>query len=85
MIKEAGILYAPDFVINAGGLINVSHELDTYVKERAIRDIERIYDRLKEIYSIAKEQDITTFQAAKVYAKQRMAIIGAVRANYIPR
>lgn len=85
MIKERGILYAPDFVINAGGVINVSHELGTYVKERAVRDIERIYDRLKEIFSIAREQDIATSQAAKVYAKQRMAIIGAVRSNYIPR
>lgn len=85
MLKERGILYAPDFVINAGGVINVSHEMGTYVKDRAIRDIERIYDRLKEIFSIAKEQDITTFEAARVYAKNRMAVIGAIHANYIPR
>ncbi len=85
MIKEKGILYAPDFVINAGGLINVSHEKNIYNRERAVRDIEKIYDRLLEIYSIAEVNDIATFDAAKVFAKNRIETITHLRGNFIPR
>ncbi|MFA6800600.1 MAG: Glu/Leu/Phe/Val dehydrogenase dimerization domain-containing protein [Acholeplasmataceae bacterium] len=85
MIKDKNILYAPDFVINAGGLINVYHELETYNRERAIRDIEKIYDRLLEIFSIAKNENITTHLAAKVFAKQRIETINQLHSNYIPK
>ncbi|MDD3123368.1 MAG: Glu/Leu/Phe/Val dehydrogenase dimerization domain-containing protein [Candidatus Izemoplasmatales bacterium] len=85
MIKDRGILYAPDFVINAGGLINVYHELSTYIKEKAVRDIEKIYDRLLDIYKIAKTEDISTHSAAKVFAKNRIDTINRLQANYIKR
>lgn len=85
MLKERGILYAPDFVINAGGLINVYHELSNYVKEKAVRDIEKIYDRLLDIYEIAKKEDITTHNAAKVFAKNRIESINKLHSNYIKR
>lgn len=85
MIKDRGTLYAPDFVINAGGLINVSHELASYNRERAIRDIEKIYDRLLDIYHISEKEDITTFEAAKVFAKKRIETISKVHGNYIPK
>mgnify|MGYP000883476713 CR=1 FL=1 len=85
MIKDRGILYAPDFVINAGGLINVYHELLSYNEERAKRDIEKIYDRLLEIYAIAEREDISTYQAARVYAKKRIETINNLHSNYIPR
>ena len=85
MIKEKDILYAPDFVINAGGLINVSHERDIYNRERAVRDIEKIYDRLLEIFEIAERKNITTFAAAKVFAKKRIETITHLRGNFIPR
>ncbi len=85
MIKDRNILYAPDFVINAGGLINVYHEILTYVKERAVRDIEKIYDRLLEIYEIAETENISTHAAAKVYAKKRIETINNLHSNYVPR
>lgn len=85
MIKAKGILYAPDFVINAGGLINVYHELDAYNRDRAVRDIEKIYDRLLEIFAIAEKEDIPTFNAAKVFAKKRIETITQLRGSYIPR
>lgn len=85
MIKDKGILYAPDFVINAGGLINVYHELKTYNRDKAVRDIEKIYDRLLEIFRIAAEENIHTQQAAKVYAKNRIQTINRLHANYIKR
>src|SRR3989339_303968 len=85
MIKEKGILYAPDFVINAGGLINVYHELKEYNVGRATRDIEKIYDRLLEIFKIADTENIHTQQAAKVFAKKRIETINNVQDNYIKR
>lgn len=85
MIKQLGIVYTPDFVINAGGLINVYHELQGYSKDRVIADIKLIYDRLLEILKIAKEEDIHTQQAAKVFAKKRIASVAALHKNYIKR
>ena len=85
MIKDRNILYAPDFVINAGGLINVYHELKTYNRDRAVREIERIHDRLLEIFEIAKNENIDTQTAAKVYAKNRIQTINRLHANYIKR
>lgn len=85
MIKDRGILYAPDFVINAGGLINVYHELKTYNKDKAVRDIERIHDRLLEIFEIARKENIDTQLAAKIYAKNRIQTINRLHANFIKR
>ncbi|TVP96138.1 MAG: Glu/Leu/Phe/Val dehydrogenase [Acholeplasmatales bacterium] len=85
MLKEAGILYAPDFVINAGGLINVYHELQGYKRENAVNDIEKIYDRLELIYKLAEEKDTDTQEAAKIFAKDRIATISTVRSNFVKR
>jgi leucine dehydrogenase len=61
-----GILYAPDFVINAGGLINVTDELmsDGYSPLRARDKIDKIYDQLMTIFAISKEENISTHEAA---------------------
>jgi leucine dehydrogenase len=85
MIKDKGILYAPDFVINAGGLINVYHELKGYNIGRATRDIEKIYDRLLEIFKIAENENIHTQLAAKVFAKKRIETINNIQDNFIKR
>ncbi|MCR3906874.1 MAG: leucine dehydrogenase [Tenericutes bacterium] len=85
LIKEKGILYAPDFVINAGGLINVYHEIKGYNIGRATRDIEKIYDRLLEIFKIAERENIHTQLAAKVFAKKRIETINNLQDNYIIR
>lgn len=83
LLKDKGILYAPDFVINAGGLINVYHEIQGYNKDKAYREVERIYDRLTEIYHIAKESNEHTQQAAKLFAKKRIETITQLRSNFI--
>ncbi len=84
-VQDQGILYAPDFVINAGGLINVSHELTGYEKKKAFNEIEQIYDRLLEIYQVAKEDKVTTTQAAKIFAERRIERIDKIHANYIKK
>lgn len=83
MLKDLGIIYAPDFVINAGGLINVSHEMRGYNESAAIKDIEKIYDRLLEIFELSEHNNIHTQEAAKVYARNRIDVIGKIRSNYI--
>lgn len=85
MLRDLGILYAPDFVINAGGVINVYHELHDYNIQTVHKDIEKIYDRLLEIFQIAQDQKINTQEAAKVYARNRIAMIQQIHANYIKR
>lgn len=74
-LRDAGILYAPDYVINAGGIINVSVELlpGGYDEEVALRRIDRIYDQLKLVFKIAREEDITTRDAAARLAERRLA------------
>lgn len=84
-LKKRDILYTPDFVINAGGLINVYHELLGYNKEKAIADVKLIYNRLLEIYKIAKDENIAVNIAAIRFAEQRIETMKQVRANYIPR
>ena len=79
------IIYCPDFVINAGGIINVYHELHGYVKERVMADTKKIYDRLMDILTIAQDQGITSQEAAKVFAKGRIEAVRNVHSTYIPR
>jgi leucine dehydrogenase len=70
-----GILYAPDYVINAGGIINVSVELlpGGYDESASLRKIERIYDNLKQVFEISRRERIPTNEAAARLAEQRLA------------
>lgn len=83
MLADKGILYAPDYVANAGGLIQVADELEGYNKERAFRNASMIYNRLLNIFAIAKESKITTDEAANRMVKARIDDIGKLRRNYI--
>ncbi|KGR91463.1 leucine dehydrogenase [Ureibacillus massiliensis 4400831 = CIP 108448 = CCUG 49529] len=83
MIHEAGIIYAPDYVINAGGVINVADELYGYNRERAMKRVETIYDNLSKIFRISKEENIPTYLAADRLAEERLARISASRSQFI--
>jgi leucine dehydrogenase len=85
LIMKLNKVYAPDFIINAGGVINVYDELLGYDKNRAMRNVELIYDRLRQIYAIAKKKHINTQMAAIHFAQERIRGIGEVRKNFIPR
>ncbi|QES94025.1 Glu/Leu/Phe/Val dehydrogenase [Empedobacter brevis] len=71
-LQERGIIYAPDFLINAGGIINVFGEIAKYDAKEALRRTENIYNTTLEILNFAKEQHITTNQAAMRKAEQRI-------------
>jgi leucine dehydrogenase len=83
-LSELGILYAPDFVINAGGLINVADELIGYDRERAMRKVEGIYRTLREVFRRARHEDITPAQAADLVAEDRIARVSRVRLLWVP-
>lgn len=82
-LTAKGILYAPDYVANAGGLIQVCDELEGYIKERAFRKAAAIYDRLLDIFARARKDGITTDEAANRMVEQRLEEISSVRRNYI--
>jgi leucine dehydrogenase len=75
VLKQNGIVYTPDYVINAGGIINVSMEMlpGGYDEAKAIAKIDRVYDNLKQVFSIAREQKISTHAAAEKLGDQRLA------------
>jgi leucine dehydrogenase len=82
MITEKGITYAPDFLINAGGLINVYSELTGYNRQRAMQQTEKIYDFTLEIMRKAAEEKIPTYLAANRLAEKRISDIGKVKLGY---
>ena len=84
MLIKKGILYAPDYVINAGGLINVANELEGYDKEKAFSQAENIYDTSMAIFKRAKKESITTNQAAVLQAEDRIKKISSLKSFYLP-
>ena len=72
MIKDKGMIYAPDFLINAGGLINVYSEIKGYNREESLAQTRKIYDTTLEILLKAENENITTHQAALAIAEQRI-------------
>lgn len=80
MVSDKGILYAPDFLINAGGLINVYSELKGYDRAEALSQAEKIYSTTLEIFKVAKEEAITPGAAARKIAELRIAAAKTVGA-----
>lgn len=84
-LAERGMLYAPDFVINAGGLINVANELDGYNQERALAHAKRIYDVMKGVFERAKADNIPTYRAANNLAMERIEALSRIRRTFTGR
>ncbi len=82
IVREKGILYAPDFVVNAGGIINVYYELEGYVRERAMKHAEGIYNTTWNVIQTAKAENIPTYAAANRLAEKRIEQIGKVKLSF---
>jgi len=74
-LKDRGILYAPDYVINAGGLITVVEEMKGHTTEQAYEEAEKIRGRLEDYIERAEDEDMTTVDAADAYAEERMTAV----------
>ena len=78
-LGKRGILYAPDYAVNAGGVMNVSLEIDGYNRERAMRMMRTIYYNVGRIFQIAERDNIPTYKAADRMAEERIATIGRIK------
>ena len=83
LLEERHVTYAPDYVINGGGLINVNAELHGWSPERARNKAGEIYDTILRVFEIAREERIPSYQAADRLAEQRIATIAQVRRNHV--
>ncbi len=83
MIEERGILYAPDYVINGGGVINVYGELQGWTMERAKRKAQEIYDTMTRVYTIAARDGIPSYQAADRLAEERISSVAALKRMWV--
>jgi leucine dehydrogenase len=83
-LVERGIIYAPDFIVNCGGVINVAEETRGYNAERARAHADRVFATTLRIFAIAEEEGITTEQAAERFAEERMRTLDAVHRPLVP-
>ncbi|MGE7215797.1 branched-chain amino acid dehydrogenase [Priestia koreensis] len=83
MIHEMGIVYAPDYVINAGGVINVADELYGYNRERALKKVEGIYQNIERVIEIANRDNIATYAAADRLAEERIERMRNSRSQFL--
>lgn len=73
ILAERNILYAPDYVVNAGGLIDVSYEGPRYHADQVVRHVKGIYDTLKSVFQKAETLNISTSEAADLIAEERFS------------
>jgi leucine dehydrogenase len=83
MLEQKGIIYAPDYVINAGGVINVADELYGYNRDRAMKRVETIYDNMLKVFEIAKRDGIPSYKAADRMAEERIAAMRKTRSTFL--
>ncbi len=77
-LEKRGVLYAPDYVINGGGVINVYGEIHRWPAERSLKKAGEIYETLLRIFEIARNDKIPTYKAADRLAEQRIAAVGSL-------
>ncbi len=82
ILKERNILYTPDYVINAGGLMNVFVELEGYSPDRAFQKTTQVYDNCMKVFQIAKRDGIPTYLAADRMAEERIRILGLLKQHH---
>ena len=77
-LERRNILYAPDYVANAGGVINVYSELAGWTSARSFRKADEIYETVRKVFEIAKEEKVPTYLAADRLAEQRIRAVGSM-------
>ena len=78
LLEQKKILYTPDYVANAGGVINVYSELAGWSSARAFRKADEIYDTVLRVFHIARTDSIPTYVAADRLAEQRIRAVGSM-------
>jgi leucine dehydrogenase len=84
-LKDRGIVYAPDYLINAGGLMNVSIEFEGWNDSKSRRMIDTIYDTTLNIFKISDDENISVSQAADVLAEKRIRSMKHIQNTFLGR
>ena len=85
-LQRRGILYAPDYLINSGGIINLSAEIGSaYNRDLAREKTERIYELMGRVIQVSVQEEISTARAAARIAEERLASVRAIKTLYRPR
>ncbi len=82
-LEERGILYAPDYCVNSGGLMQVADELEGFSFERAKQRASGIFDTTREVFELAKTDGVATAIAADRLAERRMRDVGQLRGIFL--
>ena len=82
-LHRRGILYAPDYVINAGGLINVCGELNGWTPERSMRKAGEIYGTLLRLFELSDAEGLPTYEAADRLAEDRIGRVGQLQRTWV--
>ena len=83
LLEERGILYAPDYCVNAGGLIQVADELEGFSFERAQQRASGIFDTTRAVFELATREQVPPAVAADRLAEQRMRDVGRLRGIHL--
>ncbi len=83
-LADHGVLYAPDYVVNAGGVIQVADELRGFSFERARAKAERIFDTTTRVFALAASEGVPPAVAADRLAEQRIAAVSRLRTVLVP-
>jgi valine dehydrogenase (NAD+) len=83
VLAERGILYAPDFVVNAGGVIQVADELRGFSLERATAKARGIFDTTRRVLALAETEGVTPVAAAERLAEERMSAVSRLRSLWV--
>ncbi|MGI8994914.1 MAG: Glu/Leu/Phe/Val dehydrogenase dimerization domain-containing protein [Nocardioidaceae bacterium] len=83
VLESRGILYAPDYCVNAGGLVQVADELEGFSFDRAKARAARIFDTTRRVFEVASDEDVPTAVAADRLAERRMNDVGRLRGLWV--
>lgn len=82
-LADRGVLYAPDYVVNSGGLIQVADELEGFSFERAKHRAEKIFDTTSQVFALAAQDGVPPAVAADRLAERRMREVGRLRGLWV--
>jgi valine dehydrogenase (NAD+) len=83
-LADRDILYAPDYCVNSGGVIQVADELEGFSFERAEQRASGIFETTKAVFALARADSVTPAEAADRLAERRMRDVGRLRGVYLP-
>jgi valine dehydrogenase (NAD+) len=82
-LQDRGVLYAPDYVVNSGGLIQVADELEGFSFERAQQRSEKIFDTTLKVFALASSEGVPPAVAADRLAERRITEVGRLRGLWL--